>query len=214
MGEKKVIGYINSKGEFVPEDPAIKRAVDFHNKVVNNKTQNSMAEKDKQEKLREFVVERKRPERELILTTITKGELKKQIAKLKPEHLTATNVTFKPKAQSSKEYYIEDLNIELENYSIGDKLTKKEVLSLFNDISAHKSNSDYYVGITCNPNDREDDHNADFLAVVDCPSMEAAKELERLLDKEDYDAGKVQGNVHKSSSKKVYIYRKTPKTKE
>jgi len=41
MGEK-VMGYINSKGEFVPGDPAVKAAVSFHNKMVNNKKQNSM----------------------------------------------------------------------------------------------------------------------------------------------------------------------------
>ena len=39
---KKVIGYIGRNGNIVPGDPVVKAAVDFHNNVVNNKTQNSM----------------------------------------------------------------------------------------------------------------------------------------------------------------------------
>ena len=114
-----------------------------------------------------------------------------------------------------KEYKIEELDSSRKtNYRKGQNLSKDEVINLFNEISSDAKNNNYYVGITCNPEQREEAHNADFLAVVDCPSMEAAKELEKSADKYGFDAGSVQGNVHKSSSKKVYIYKKTQKTKE
>lgn len=112
-------------------------------------------------------------------------------------------------------YIIMELPVFLgDDYFVGQLLSKDEVINLFNEISSDAKKSKYYVGITCNPEQREEAHNADFLAIVDCPSMEAAKELEKSADKYGFDAGSVQGNVHKSSSKKVYIYKKTQKTKE
>lgn len=153
---KKVMGYINSKGEFVPGDPAVNAAVEFHNRVFNNKIQKSM-----------------------------------------------------------KTYKIEDLDASRKTeYRKGQNLTKEEVIALFKEISSDAANNKYYVGITCNPEEREDAHNANFLAVVDCPDMEAAKDFEKTAAEYNFDAGKVQANVHKPESKKVYIYKKTPKTKE
>ncbi len=111
-------------------------------------------------------------------------------------------------------YTIEELPFSIDDYFVGQLLDKDEVIDLFNEISAHKSNSGYYVGITCDPDRREREHNAEFLAVVDCPSVEKANELEKLLEKEDFETGGATGNGYKPSTTKVYIYRISRKTKE
>lgn len=109
---------------------------------------------------------------------------------------------------NEKEYQIIDLDSSRHtNYHVGQNLSQKEVMDLFNEISGDAKNSNYYVGITCDPEARENAHDANFLAVVDCPSMEAAKELEKMADKYGFDAGKVQGNIHLKKSKKVYIFK-------
>ena len=109
---------------------------------------------------------------------------------------------------------LEELNIPIAGYQKGNKLSKDEVIALFKKIKGHADANQFYVGITCDPDRREGEHKADFLAVVDCPTMEAAQDLEARADEYGFDAGDVQGNVHKSSSKKVYIYKKTPDTEE
>lgn len=118
------------------------------------------------------------------------------------------------KTKVKKDYKIEKLDFKLDNHDAGDNLTKEGVISLFNEISAHKSNSGYYVGITCDPDRRAREHKAEFLAVVECPSVEKANELEKLLEKEDFETGGATGNGHKPSTTKVYIYRISRKTKE
>ena len=117
--------------------------------------------------------------------------------------------------KEEKEYHIEELSFAYSNkYYEGDELDRAEVMELFNEISSHASNNKYYVGITYDPNRREGEHNADFLAVIDCPSVEKANELEKMADKYGFDAGYAVGNAHNEDSTKVYIYKKTPKTIE
>lgn len=112
-------------------------------------------------------------------------------------------------------YYVEELSFDYsDNYYEGDELNKVEVMALFNEISSHASNNKYYVGITCNPDRREGEHKADFLAVIDCPSVEKANELEEMADKYGFDAGYAVGNAHNEDSTKVYIYKKSPNTVE
>lgn len=135
--------------------------------------------------------------------------LKKRDTTLKAQPLKEYALPRKTKVE--KEYKIEELNFEHKNYNKGDLLTKDGVISLFCEISKHAANNQYYVGVTCNPEEREDAHNAKFLAVVDCPSMEAAGELEKQFDKKGFDAGKLQANLHKSKSKKIYIYKEVPR---
>ena len=114
-----------------------------------------------------------------------------------------------------KDYKIEELSLAYsDTYYEGDKLDKNEVMDLFNEISSHASNNKYYVGITCNPDRREGEHKADFLAVIDCPSVEKANELEEMADKYGFDAGYSVGNAHNEDSTKVYIYKKSPNTVE
>lgn len=115
-----------------------------------------------------------------------------------------------------KSYDLEELDTSCyTKYHIGQNLTKEDVITLFNEISAHKSNKGYYVGITCDPDRRAQEHNAEFLAVIECPSLEKANELEKLLDKEGFETGDATGNGHKPTTKKVYIYRMIPNvTKE
>lgn len=121
---------------------------------------------------------------------------------------------FNKPQEASEDYVIEELNVVLSGYTKGDKLTKDGVVALFDAISKHAEANKYYVGITCDPNRREEEHNAEFLAVIACPNKDKANDMERTLSGEGYDAGGAVGNVHNSDSKKVYIYKKSPKTVE
>ena len=121
---------------------------------------------------------------------------------------------FNKPQEASEDYVIEELQVELAGYSQGKKLTKEGVKALFDAIRRHAAANKYYVGITCDPSRREGEHNADFLAVVTCPNKDKANEMEKALDDKGFDAGSSVGNVHKSKSKKVYIYKKTSKTVE
>lgn len=131
-------------------------------------------------------------------STLRKGELKR----------------FNKSQEAQKEYVVEELKVELAGYTQGDKLTKDGVIAMFDAISKHAAANNYYVGITCDPDRREGEHKAEFLAVIGCPNKDKANELESELSCEGYDAGDAVGNVHKSQSKKVYIYKKTSKTVE
>lgn len=109
-------------------------------------------------------------------------------------------------------YEIEELDSSRHtSYRVGQNLNKDEVIELFKEISSDAKNNEYRVGITCNPGRRENEHDANFLAVIDCPSVDKANDLEKLADKYGFDAGSVQGNVLKTESKKVYIYTKRAK---
>lgn len=120
----------------------------------------------------------------------------------------------KPKDESLEEYVVEELKVKLAGYTHGESLTKDGVIALFDAISKYAEANKYYVGITCDPNRREEEHNAEFLAVIACPNKDKANEMEKALSGEGYDAGGAVGNVHNSDSKKVYIYKKSPKTVE
>lgn len=119
-----------------------------------------------------------------------------------------------PQGESKEEYVVEDLNVKISGYKKGETLTKDGVIALFGAISNDAAAKKYYVGITCDPERREDEHNAEFIAVIACPNKNKANEMEKALSGEGYDAGDAVGNVHKVQSKKVYIYKKTPKTIE
>ena len=113
-------------------------------------------------------------------------------------------------ANLSREYRVEEINTE-EFMSVeeGDKLSKNEVISLFEEIS-EGNNGKYYVGITGRVRDREKEHNAEFLAVVDCPSVDKANGLEELAKANDFYTGKATGNGHEEDTTKLYIYEIIP----
>lgn len=151
--------------------------------------------------IKEVLQERKsvKPAEETAIGSLKKGELK----------------TFhKPQKGSEERYVVEELKVKLAGYTQGESLTKDGVIALFDAISKYAEANKYYVGITCDPNRREEEHNAEFLAVIACPNKDKANEMEKALSGEGYDAGGAVGNVHNSDSKKVYIYKKTPKTVE
>lgn len=100
------------------------------------------------------------------------------------------------------------------SYHVGNEISKTEVVKIFRYISWNANKDDYYVGITCNPERREDEHNATFLAVINCPGVEEANQLEQILSGDDFDAGALVGNAHNEDSTKVYIYRKNVETIE
>ena len=120
----------------------------------------------------------------------------------------------KPQEGSKEEYVVEELKVKLTGYTEGETLSKDGVIALFGAISDDAAAKKYYVGITCDPERREGEHNAEFLAVIACPNKDKANEMEKALSGEGYDAGGAVGNVHNSDSKKVYIYKKSPKTVE
>lgn len=71
----------------------------------------------------------------------------------------------------------------------------------------------HYVGITNNPDRREDEHCAEFLGVVKCKSEDEAKILEKAMAK-IFDTGRRPANGGTKDTKYVYIYKKGPETKE
>ena len=106
-------------------------------------------------------------------------------------------------------YKVEELPFEYsEKYYEGDELSKEEVMDLFEEISGNAKNSKYRVGITCDPDRRAKEHDKTFLAVIGCPSVNKANELEELADKYGFDAGEHVGNAFLKKSKKVYIFKK------
>ena len=148
-----------------------------------------------------FLIEEKRvmSEKKAATGTLQKGELKR-----------FNNV----QNEANEEYVIEELKVQLSGYTEGEKLTKKGVIALFDAIRKYAEANKYYVGITCDPNRREGEHKAEFLAIIACPDKDKANDLEMTLDGKGYDAGDAVGNVHKVQSKKVYIYKKTSQTIE
>lgn len=116
---------------------------------------------------------------------------------------------------STTMYKIEKLDTtKFTTHKEGDEISKQQVVNLFNQIKGHAKAQNYRVGITCDPNRREGEHNAEFLAVIQCENNDQANELECLFDDKQYDAGKRVGNTFLPKSKKVYIYKKGPETKE
>lgn len=158
---------------------------------------------------------------EIVAEQVTNALLK-QRKYVKPAEETAIGSlkrgkqkTFNNYQKESKEgYIVEELKVKLTGYTQGESLTKDGVIALFDAISKYAEANKYYVGITCDPNRREGEHNAEFLAVIACPNKDKANEMEKALSGEGYDAGGAVGNVHNSDSKKVYIYKKSPKTVE
>lgn len=111
-------------------------------------------------------------------------------------------------------YSIEELRNPVPPYYLGQSLSKSEVISLFDAIRGNYSASKYRVGITCDADRREDEHNADFLAVIKCFNVYTANRLEEFAGDKGYDAGLHPSNAHKIESTRVYIYRKDEDTIE
>lgn len=113
-------------------------------------------------------------------------------------------------ADLSKVYRVDEINTEeLISAQEGDKFSKNEVISFFEEISAG-NNGRYYVGITGRVREREKEHNAEFLAVVDCLSLEKANNLEELAKSNGFYTGEATGNGHDDSTTKLYIYKIIP----
>ena len=119
-----------------------------------------------------------------------------------------------PQQTSADEYIVEELKVNILGYAKGKKLTKEGVATLFREISKEGTKNNYYVGITCDPERREGEHEAEFLAVIGCPNKDKANELEKAMGYTGFDAGDAVGNVHNPESNKVYIYKKTNETIE
>jgi hypothetical protein len=106
-----------------------------------------------------------------------------------------------------KEYEIEELDSSRQtSYHEGQHLSNEEVMDLFDEIRGEAKKSNYRVGITCDPDRREKEHDTTFLAVVGCPSVDKANALEILAGEYGFDAGEHVGNA--SKGKKVYIFKK------
>lgn len=106
-------------------------------------------------------------------------------------------------------YRVEEINTFDVATEEGEILNQEGVISLFEEISAG-NNGRYYVGITGRVRDREKEHNAHFLAVVGCSSVDEANELEEIAKSYGYDTGGATGNGHDEDTTKVYIYKKIP----
>ena len=77
-----------------------------------------------------------------------------------------------------------------------------------------ESRKAYRVGITFDTEQREEEHAADFTAVINCYSKKNANELEKYAHDNGFDTGGLAGNAHDERSIKVYIYPKGPDTIE
>lgn len=103
-------------------------------------------------------------------------------------------------------YTIKELQANIPDYRIGQPLTKNGVIELFDAIRGTSSASDYQVGITCDIDRREGEHDADFLAIINCSNIEDANELEKFAHTKGYYTGLLPGNAHKSESIYLYIF--------
>lgn len=116
---------------------------------------------------------------------------------------------------STTMYKIEKLDTtKFTTHKEGDSITLEQVKNIFKQIAGNANLHGHRVGITCDAERRENEHNADFDLVVNCSTKDQANELERILDEMGFDAGGSVGNVHLAKSKKVYIYKKSSKTVE
>ena len=106
-------------------------------------------------------------------------------------------------------YRVDEINSSNSETKVGKILSKKEVISLFEAISAG-NNWQYYVGITGRVREREEEHNAKFLAVIGCPSVDEANELEELAKANGFYTGDATGNGHDEETTKLYIYEIIP----
>lgn len=97
---------------------------------------------------------------------------------------------------------------------IPNELGFEVVADFFSHIANGKDKKDFYVGITNDPDRREDEHNANFLGLVKCKSEAEAKELETELNGKGFDTGSRPANGGKKDTKFVYVYKKTSKTVE
>jgi len=106
-------------------------------------------------------------------------------------------------------YWIEEINTEEFIAQEGKILTQIGVIDLFEEISSGK-NDKYYVGITGRVREREKEHNAVFLAVIDCQSLDKANDLEELAKANGFYTGGATGNGHEEDTTKLYIYKMIP----
>ena len=114
-----------------------------------------------------------------------------------------------------KWYAIEELNVEGPlPFHIGQPMSQNDVISLFDLICGGESREDYRVGITLDTEQREEEHAADFTAVINYYTLKRANELEKYAHDNGFDTGGLAGNAHDPRSIKVYIYPKGPDTIE
>ena len=106
-----------------------------------------------------------------------------------------------------EKYKVDEINTEcLLGIEEGSILSANDVMRLFKYICAFNTN-EYYVGITGRVRDREKEHNAEFLAVIGCPSLDDANYLEEYAKKKGFFTGGATGNGHDEDTTKVYIYK-------
>lgn len=114
-----------------------------------------------------------------------------------------------------KWYAIEELNVEGPlPFHVGQQMSQNDVISLFDLICGGESREDYRVGITLDTEQREEEHAADFTAVINCYTLKMANELEKYAHDNGFDTGGLAGNANDPRSIKVYIYKKGPDTIE
>lgn len=106
-------------------------------------------------------------------------------------------------------YRVEEINTYDVATKEGDSISQKEIISLFEEISGG-NNEKYYVGITGRVRIREKEHNAVFLAVIDCQSLDKANKLEELTKARGFYTGGSTGNGHDEDTTKLYIYKMIP----
>lgn len=114
-----------------------------------------------------------------------------------------------------KGYSIEELNSKAAMpYQVGQQVSQNDVISLFDYLCGGRPRGDFYVGITCDVEQREEEHATDFTAVINCHTLENANALEIYAHEKGFDTGGLAGNAHDDKSIKVYIYKKGPDTIE
>lgn len=116
---------------------------------------------------------------------------------------------------SNTMYKIEKLDTDkFTTHHEGEEISLQQVKNIFKQIADDKNLHSHRVGITCDVDRREKEHNTEFDLVVCCANKDKANELEGILEEMGFDAGDSVGNVHLSKSKKVYIYKKSRLTIE
>jgi sulfur relay (sulfurtransferase) DsrF/TusC family protein len=107
-------------------------------------------------------------------------------------------------------YKVEEINtLSALNVAEGDMISAQDVINIFKYVSAFNTN-EYYVGITGRVREREKEHKASFLVVIDCTSNERANKMEELAKSNGFYTGGATGNGSNEDTTKLYIYKMIP----
>lgn len=107
-------------------------------------------------------------------------------------------------------YKVEEINtVSALNVAEGNMISAQDVINLFKYVCAFNTN-EYYVGITGRVREREKEHNATFLVVIDCASNERANKMEELAKSSGFYTGGATGNGANDDTTKLYIYKMIP----